>query len=155
MINDYLSITTIFADLYKNPETLKIINYHNEDLITADISKILSSLNITNSNVKYFVKQIRNVFKSQLIHRKYFVMIIHNLILFMNGFDKKEIFKKLIKSKNEIEVILDAEKISLEQMTKLEIIRMVHRFYQNLSFSLEKLSESDDICKISIYKIKS
>jgi hypothetical protein len=73
----------------------------------------------------------------------------------MNGFDKKEIFKKLIKSKNEIEVILDAEKISLEQMTKLEIIRMVHRFYQNLSFSLEKLSESDDICKISIYKIKS
>ena len=79
MFNQYLSITKIFVDLYTYPDTYKIIEYNNENIITADIKKILSVLKFENPKVNYFIKLLKDIFKSDLLHRKYLVVLLNNL----------------------------------------------------------------------------
>ena len=155
MFNQYLSITKIFVDLYTYPDTYKIIEYNNENIITADIKKILSVLKFENPKVNYFIKLLKDIFKSDLLHRKYLVVLLNNLFLFKPDIEKEDIIDLFKKSMTEIEEILDKQVILLENYTNQEIFSMICRYYpEYLVKDLLEIKRIDYIKNKAIYKIK-
>ena len=153
---EYITITGLFINSYFHNDVYKIITYNQQQIITADPLKILSALKTQNCRVNYFLKVLKDIFKSSLVHRRYLVAILHFLILLKPNSTKQEILKKLKTSKEKISEILDIRKISLEEMSDREIFSMVCRFYpEYISASLCNIKDLQRISKICIRKVKN
>jgi hypothetical protein len=153
MFEEYLCITRIVLDLYRSPDCLKIVDYKGESIITGDIPKILGSISTLNPKSLYFIKQLKNIFKSKVLHKKYLVSIVHYLILFKPFTEIRDL---LVKSKTEIDLVLENHKISVQSLSNLEIFHLVCGLYPDFGFNLiEKIQGIEDIRSISIIKIKA
>lgn len=152
MVERYLAVTRILKDLFDDCESCKIVQ-GSEQFITNDPVKILNALSLEDGQVNYVVKTLKDILKSQLCHRLYCARLLHNFLVFSPRVEFDDLENMLKSELANIKSILNANKISIENLDYSQIFDMIVKDYP-YSFNALKELRIEDIDNFCIQKIK-
>ncbi|CAG9321744.1 unnamed protein product [Blepharisma stoltei] len=121
MTYQWTSITRICLSLYQDSTTMKNIEIDENSITTSDFRVILKKLRVENRLVKFMIKEIKDLFKSNFLHRRYMVVLLHFLISEMPFIDKDSLIALLKESNEEIVNIVHNSIIDLSYLSEHQI----------------------------------
>lgn len=154
MLNKYLALTKIAYDMYKNPDSTKILDKGDEKIITNDPGKIIKALKIEDPHVKSLQKALNDIFTSNLAHKRYLVGLLHGLLAFVPYADSENIVKNVKEAWDICEMMMDQMVSSIEKIESGEIFAMCLEDYGMMIKNWQLIKRFGHLDKTVVRKVK-
>lgn len=152
MVDKFLGVTRILKELFDDCESCKIV-MGDEEFITNDPVKILNVLDVEDDQVRYVVKTLKDILKSRLCHRRYCARLLHSFLVFSTQVEVDDLQKVLKSELVNIKSVLNANRISIENLDDSQIFDLIAGDYPACFSELKRL-RIEDIDSFGIQKIK-
>lgn len=120
MISKINPVLQILDDFYSEPLTSKILS-SPEPFITSDPSKVISHIKTQDRDLQFILQILKQVLTSNLCHRRFFIRIIKNLLIFCPSSDFKSLKYQSQSSLTQIKQLLESSIIDLKKLNEQEI----------------------------------
>jgi hypothetical protein len=154
MLDKYLALTKIVYDMYKNHDSMKILDKDNEKIITNDPGKIIKALKIEDLHVKGLQKALKDIFTSNLAHKRYLGSLLHGLLAFVPYADSEFIVKNVKDAWDICEMTMDQMVFSIEKMGSGEIFAMCLEDYGMTIENWQFIKRFEDLDKTVVRRVK-
>ncbi|OMJ83919.1 hypothetical protein SteCoe_15079 [Stentor coeruleus] len=141
--------------MYKNPDSMKILDNGDEKIITNDPGKIIKALKIEDPDVKGLQKALKDIFTSNLAHKRYLVSLLHSLLVFVPYADNENIVKTIKETWEICEKIMDQMVFSIEKSSSEDIFAMCLEDYRIKIDNWHLIKSFEDLDKTVVRKVKS